>query len=210
VSAINDFDRNNVKAAGRGALHGVNSVSTELVGAARDLSQMTNLYKIGRTPDEQVAFLEADAHPETNNPFEIPEQTIDKYLGAPQGQAPWQDHVQKLLEKSSEFATNWEIVGAALKGNALAPFLGKVGADVAEHAQALHREGSIFAPLAKLLSSLGAVGAAHVPALRAYLAAKAMSGNPDAQQASAAAEKQVEQGLQQIDDLHNAVRVKQN
>lgn len=99
-----------VKAVGRGILNAVDEVSNTVVGAGVGLSKMTGAYKLGRSPEEQDAFLKWQAKPTSEtNPFHVPQEIRD-YLGPSKG------GVFGLIEGASQFTAGMFAAGKYAEG----------------------------------------------------------------------------------------------
>jgi hypothetical protein len=177
---VNDADRNNVKAAARGVLHGADDVTSLLVDGARVLSRATNAYKIGRSPQEQADFLEAADHPsESNNPFAFGKDLISRWLGP---STP--DGLQSLIESSAEFGTSWEVAGRMMKNP------------------------SMFTPLVESFAQLGNKGAILTRALRAMVAGF-ISADPHSKRLASVLGNYLDQATAEHDQLEATVRTPQ-
>jgi hypothetical protein len=178
--AVNDADRNNVKAAARGVLHGADDVTSLLVDGARVLSRATNAYKIGRSPQEQADFLEAADHPSvSNNPFAFGKDLISRWLGP---STP--DGLQSLIESSAEFGTSGEIAGRMMK------------------------TPSVFTPLVETFRELGSKGVILTRALRTVVAGY-ISSDPHSQRLASILSNYLDQAAQEHDQLEASVRTPQ-
>jgi hypothetical protein len=127
-------------AALRGVAKAVDAGSNSIVGAAVGISKKTGLYKVGRSPEEQDAFLKWwDKPTKDANPFQIGEERINRWLGPAQGGLPG------FVENASQFAT-----GLALTRKILPISAGVKGTLVAGAAT----DASFFDPYQKRLSNM--------------------------------------------------------
>lgn len=105
-------------AVGRGVLNAVDEMSNTLVGAGVAISKKTGAYKIGRTPEEEQAFLHAWERPTKDvNPLQFHEDNIDRWLG------PRRDGIPAMVESIAQFATGVSAESKVLDGMLAVPKL---------------------------------------------------------------------------------------
>lgn len=98
------------KAVARGALEGGNQLSNSLYSLARDLSQATGAYKIGRTPAQQAQFLaeQKAGWPAGTNPLQVSPKTIERLLGHAN------NPIEGLAETGTTLGVSWVAAGKLL------------------------------------------------------------------------------------------------
>jgi hypothetical protein len=139
-------------AAGRGAMKGLDQMSNTAVSAAIGLDKKTGAYKLGRSPEEQEAFLKWwDQPTDKANPIQFGEDRINRWLGPAQGGA------LGFVENVSQFATGMLSVGKYLegfKGIEALQGAGKVGKIVAGAVKGGAVDMTAFDPHVKRLSNI--------------------------------------------------------
>lgn len=143
---ILDAEKNVPDAVGRGVLNAADATSNTLMGAAAGLSKKTGAYKVGRTSEEQDAFLKWYDQPTSEtNPLQFGEDRIRRWLGPSQG------GLTGFVETASQFAAGMKLM------NAIIPFGGgasKFGKAATMAAKGAATDMTVFDPHMQRLSNL--------------------------------------------------------
>jgi hypothetical protein len=125
----------------RGVIRGADQLSNTLVRGGVELSKKTGAYKVGRSPEEQKAFLDWwDQSTSKANPLQFGEDRIKRWYGPSAG------GLTGFVEGASQFAT-----GMAAMGALKLPGLGGTVGTVVKGAGA---DMTAFDPHAKRLSNM--------------------------------------------------------
>jgi hypothetical protein len=157
----------------RGVLKGVDQLSDLVVRGGVEASKATGAYKVGRSDEEQRAFLDWwDQDTNKANPIRFGDERIARWYGPSAG------GLSGFVEGAAQFATGMVTAGNYVKGFGAVKALGGVGAGMVAGAAA---DFSAFDPHMKRLSNLIEEDAppAFRNAVTQYLAAKDDDGEAE-------------------------------